>query len=640
MTQYQTPKKVIQRFGVVAVGFGSMLGVCLLGCKSGPSKSDFKFSEYTSESTSQLKRSDATDTCNTQNYSESANPYTVDLMNATPETFQQLTLQECIQIALSNTKIMRDLGVSVLRSPQSVISNIDPAAVFTDPRIGEEAALSQFDANLFASTMYDKNDRRFNNQFFGQNGKLRQDLSTTQLGISKQSASGALFTVRNVAVYDRNNQTGNSFGSPKSFSWDSFMEAQVRQPLMLGAGTEFNRIAGPGATPGQLNGVLLARVRTDISLIDLEKSVRDYLADVENAYWDLYYAFRDFHARVEIREIAKATEDKRSKASSNEVGRDEVAQASEQRIRFESEVIDSLAGRLIDGTRTNNGSFGGSFRGNGGLRICERRLRLLIGLPINDIRFLQPAEKPTTAKVNFDWSYALGEGLQYREELRRQRWVIKQRELELIANRNFLKPQFDIISAYRLRGFAETYQFPRGDDLQEWSLGLDYQMPVGFRRGNASVRNSQLLLAREVEMLREQERAVLFGLSNLITEADRAFDNLQLQRERIEKIEDQLKAIEAKKERSESVALDVELETQRRYLDAKLKYFQSEVEYTVALRNVNLEKGTLLRYCNVYLHESGSSREAILDAVPRLASQDSSTPPEYRDPIIGRPADR
>jgi hypothetical protein len=200
MTQYQTPKKVIQRIGVMAVGFGSMLGVCLLGCKSGPGKSDFKFSEYTAESTSQLSRSDATDTCNTQTYSESANPYTVDLMNATPETFQQLTLQECIQISLSNTKIMRDLGVSVLRSPQSVISNIDPAAVFTDPRIGEEAALSQFDANLFASTMYDKNDRRFNNQFFGQNGKLRQDLSTSQLGISKRSASGALFTVRNVAV--------------------------------------------------------------------------------------------------------------------------------------------------------------------------------------------------------------------------------------------------------------------------------------------------------------------------------------------------------------------------------------------------------------------------------------------------------
>ena len=76
---------------------------------------------------------------------------------------------------------------------------------------------------------------------------------------------------------------------------------------MLGAGTDFNRIAGPGALPGQLNGVLLARVRTDISLVDFERSVRDFVADVENAYWDLYFAYRDLEAKTEARNKAYVT---------------------------------------------------------------------------------------------------------------------------------------------------------------------------------------------------------------------------------------------------------------------------------------------------------------------------------------------
>ena len=38
------------------------------------------------------------------------------------------------------------------------------------------------------------------------------------------------------------------------------------------------------------------------------------------------------------------------------------AEAREQYFRFEEDVQNALAGRLIEGTQTNNGSSGGSFR--------------------------------------------------------------------------------------------------------------------------------------------------------------------------------------------------------------------------------------------------------------------------------------
>jgi hypothetical protein len=557
----------------------------------------------------------------------------LDITALTPDRMRAMSLQDCIAYAVSNSKLMRDLGVTVLRSPQALTTTMDPAVVYTDPRIGEEAALSAFDANFFASSTFDSNDRGYNNNFFGKNGQFRQDLSTTQVGVSKRTASGALATLRDVTVFDRNNQQSNRFGP---YTWDTYLEAQVRQPLMLGAGSEFNRIAGPGAAPGQLNGVLLARVRTDISLIDFERSVRDFVADVENAYWDLYFAYRDLESKTEARNKAYVTyESIKARDQQGVVGNN---QALEQFWRFEADVVDSLNGRTIDGTRTNNGSTGGSFRGTGGLRICERRLRLLLGMPINDAQLIHPTDQPSIAEIEFDWETSISDAMAHREELRRQRWVIKQRELELIANRNFLKPQFDAVAAYRIRGFDSQFNTPLDNDFQEWSLGLDYLKPIGYRRGNAALRNTQLSLARESQILLEQERAVHFGLSNAINESYRAYRNLEIQKQRLEAVVQQINALKERMKEARVEQVFVLLEAQRRGLDALIRYHQSAVEYQLSIRNVHLERGTLLPYCQVFLNESASSDFMASEGISRIAMHSNQATPPQRDVVIGNQA--
>lgn len=623
----------------IFLGLSVAATIALSGCLLNNSKSS-RFKPGTTSSAaglSQLKLSDAVPSANMPYYLEANSPLEFDENNLSADKIRPMTLNDCIAQALSSSRVMKDLGVTVVRSPQSVTTNLDPALVYTDPRLGEEAALSAFDANLFASSMYEDNDRGLNNRFFGVDGNLRQDLSTSQLGINKRSATGGLFGVRNVTIYDRNNQQTNRF---VPFSWENYLEAQVRQPLLQGAGTEFNRIAGPGSAPGQFNGVLLARIRTDTNLVEFEKSVRDYLADVENAYWDLYYAYRDLDARIQARDIAKQTlEDLKVKLAST--GRQ--AQAEEQVFRFQSEIVDSLNGRVIDGTRNNNGSTGGTFRGIGGIRVSERKLRFICGMPINDGTLISTADTANQARVLYDWDEAIQEALSQREELRRQRWVIKQRELELIASRNFLKPQLDMVSQYRMRGFGEDLYGTQSatstfGQYQEWQLGLEYQIPVGFRRANAGVKNAELALVRESEVLREQERAVHFGLSNAINESKRAHDNLVLQEKRLNSIVAQLNAIDLRNESGEAAELDVRLETHRRLLDARLRFHQAEVEHMLALRNVNVEKGTLLRYCNVFLNESATSAEAASDAIQRIASQDYSKVPASRDVVVGSQA--
>ena len=51
-----------------------------------------------------------------------------------------------------------------------------------------------------------------------------------------------------------------------------------------------------GAIPGFNNGVIIARINTDIALADFEAGVRNLVSDVERAYWELYLAYRELDA--------------------------------------------------------------------------------------------------------------------------------------------------------------------------------------------------------------------------------------------------------------------------------------------------------------------------------------------------------
>ena len=119
------------------------------------------------------------------------------------------------------------------------------------------------------------------------------------------AATGTRFSLRNLTIFDESNQDGNFFPS----AWDSQLEANVRHPLLQGGGITFNRIAGPDAAPGFnfSTGVLIARVRTDISLADFEMAVRDFVSQFEDAYWDLYFAYRDLDAKTLARDGALET---------------------------------------------------------------------------------------------------------------------------------------------------------------------------------------------------------------------------------------------------------------------------------------------------------------------------------------------
>lgn len=573
-------------------------------------------------------------------------PWTVDDIDVAQ--FRDLTLEEAVQTALINTRVLRDLGARILDAPDVVGTTFDPAIRETDGRFGVEAALSAYDAMFSVDALHQHNDRAINNQFLGGGTNvLRQETATVRTELNKTAMTGTEFALRQITDYDDNTAPGNLFRS----SWNTNVELGIRQPLMQGAGVNYNRIAGPNATPGFLNGVLLARVNTDISLADFEQGVTRFVSNVENVYWDLYFAYRDLDAKIKARDAALETW-RRVKALNlaGRVGGEEEneAQALEQYYRFQEAVQTALSGRLVEGTRDNNGSRAGTFRGLDGVQVAERRLRLLMGLPLADGQLLRPADEPTFAEVVFSWESLVPEALERRVELRRQRWLIKRQELELAANRNFLMPQLDAVGLYRFRGFGKDLfrqhdgsvngQFNNawgnlGDgDFQEWQLGANLTIPIGYRQAHSAVRNSELRLARERAVLAEQERDVILNVSDSVGETKRAFAVVKTSINRMEAAQRQFDVLQDKFNKELISDLDLVLEAQRRYAEAESAYFRSRVEYALALKNVFYSKGSLLETSQVYLEEGPWPFSAYRDAEQRIPIHERDLSQIYRGP--------
>jgi hypothetical protein len=431
-------------------------------------------------------------------------------------------------------------------------------------------------------------------------------------------------------------------------------EGEFRQPLLQGGGVEFNRIAGPNATPGLINGVVIARINNDVSTAEFEIGLRDLISNLENGYWDLYYAYRELDAKIAARDTSLRTwriihanvEQGRGYSKLQEV------QALEQYYRFQEEAIDALTGREIDRTRTFNGSSGGTFRPVGGVQSAERRLRLWMGLPINDGKLIRPSDAPPEARIVFDWNQVMEEALATRADLRRQQAKVQRYQAEWAANRNFLLPQLDIIGRYRWRGYGHDLIGPRDSldpfnnafanltsgQFQEWELGFEYSMPLGFRRAYAAVRNSQVRIARERAILEEQERQAIHGLSGAYADTYRAYALTQVAYNRLAAAQDQYeRADNAFFNLGGKVSLELVLDARIRLAEAETAYHRARIEYAIAIKNVHFEKGSLLEYngatlaSNAYCqgapgaiaHKSGPAGDDALNYVMLEAKQPS-----------------
>ena len=539
-----------------------------------------------------------------------------------------LTLQEAVQTALRNSKVIRNLGSvtpfgfadGLSGRTAGATTVYDPAIFETDPRTGVQAALSEFDAQFTTSMFWQKTDRPQNvstNDFGFVPFNYQQDLGQIDLGLTKKAATGTQFSLRNQTIYDKNNR---GFGRALPSDWYTAIEGEVSHPLLRGNGTMVNRIP-----------LLLARINTDVSVAMFESAVRNMVLDIENTYWDLYTAYRNLEAAKIARDSAQVTW---KIAYEKMVGGIETAQAEaqaqEQYFFFQAQVE----------TAWND------------LLRAEQSMRWLMGLSPTDGRVIRPSDEPAQAKVVFDWQQSHEEALIRSVELRQQKWSIKRRELELKLARHNTLPQVNLVTMYRWLGYGDQLLGNRNGldfvapdsnavegltsgNYQEFRVGIDIRPPkFGARAELAALRNAELNLKRDVARLEDME----LNTSHLLTTAMKTLDythrqaQLHYNRWAISKKEvDSAVALY----RGGKTTLEQVLQSQRRHAQAQTDYYRALGSYSKAIAEVHYRKGSLLGYNDIHLSEGQWPDKAYDDAMERARQRDAG---RYMDYGFTRPA--
>lgn len=544
------------------------------------------------------------------------------LRNDREDIVWDVTLMEALHEAMMHSEIIRSssqfraTGSTLMNHPEAVPSSYDPAIQESGVLYGQRgfaAALSEFDPQVSASILSGKNTTISNNGFItggvvpGDN--FRQDSGDFSLGLQKRLMNGGTFNLGHDWNYSYDN-SDRLFNSVYTGS----VRAEYRQPLLAGAGVEYNQIAGPisqqlqGVT-GVGQGIVIARINNDITLADLEIAVAGLLRDVETTYWRLALAYQALSAEETARDEAEtAWRRVQILVDAGDLGTADEAAARETYLR--------LSGRADEARNT--------------MYATEAELRRLMGLAVNDGRVIRPVDEPTEVEVVPDWSSSLLDALACRPELKRQKWSLKSLELQLRAARQLTRPRLDFVSSYRINGFGDdllgsrvaypdappfpppspttlgnAYDVLGRANQTGWNLGLQFSMPIHLRYARSQVRNFELRLQKAQAALATQEVEISHELAAAFRDLDRGWLAMQTAKSRWGATRERLAALQMEFQ-SEPTRVPVEriLAAHEAVAQAEIEYATSLAEYNIALAELQFRSGKLLKYNSVHLTDA------------------------------------
>jgi outer membrane protein TolC len=444
-------------------------------------------------------------------------PTTVD---DTQRETRYLSLREAIAIALENGTVGSQnalapgfaidlLGGFQGRTVQSAdgirVLAFDPAIVANDI----ETALSKFDAfwNNSFSVSRTESPLGISPTTFTQTGPSIAGVSTDNLNFNtaliKPLPTGGVAGITFAITRQRSSPT-----SAISPAIQPSIQFTFEQPLLQGFGEEINQlrethpgsILTPFSTASAVEGILITRIRLDQQRAEFERTVNYLLLNVEAAYWNLYGAYYQLYSREEG--MRYAYESWRLTKELFDTGRASIQTLEQIRVQYEqfrSQRLTAL-GQVLE---------------------SERQLRGLLGLKVEDGYRLVPADSPTLTPMKPDWYSALNDALARRPELLLARQDLKFRQLDLIRQRNNLLPDLRFFATDTIHSVGSQLDGGRApenafhelvtDPFNNWSFGLQMNVPIGFRAAHAAVRDAQLNLRRSyTSLLTEEDKAERF----------------------------------------------------------------------------------------------------------------------------------
>ena len=348
------------------------------------------------------------------------------------------------------------------------------------------------------------------------------------------------------------------------------------------------------------NGMtLIAPLRRDVSLHDVEQTIRNRVSEVIKSYWELYFYYHNLDAAKTGRDQALLTwrqVNAKYEEGSDQVDASSVPQSQEQYFFFR--------GRAEEAKRD--------------LLKAERQLRFLMGLAA-DGRIIRPSDKPDDQIRQFDWDEVRTETTQNSGEIKRQTQRIAEQRKEWKKQWEAIEPKIDAVQLYRFLGLGA---FKKNSDFAATALdriatdkfardpgkalAANLEIPIGLRNDLTSLRHKQLELARSEAALEDLELEQIHSMSDAIQNLHASYKLMSTAAMQVLSASQQVEALRVQAEIG-NVTLEFLLDAERRLADARVAYFQSLLQYNFSIVEVHYRKGTLLteyKYKVVDAHES------------------------------------
>lgn len=375
----------------------------------------------------------------------------------------QLSLSDVLNISLQNMDVVRILtGVTATTTGRTVydtaITNagIDVARGAFDPSFNVNNSWLE---NRTPGAVPDPIDPT-QTQILG----TRNDRHALNLGLSKRMVTGGVI---DFGVIGSNNRFPDLM-TPLNPQIGSSAAVQLTQPLLQGAGTRVNQAP-----------IVIARIDTERSYFQFKDAVQSHVQSVIQGYWQLVLARTELWAReqqVEQLEFALRRAEDRV-----EIGDARLGDLSQARVAYENFRAILLAAQANILQR-------------------ESALRNVLGLNPYDNDRIIPTSPLIDEKVEILWEQLLSLAETNRPDIVELKLILEADQQRQLIRNNDALPRLDAVALYRWNGLEGT--MPNGnpiraDGFDDWSLGVNFSVPIGLRASRALLRQQELLIQRD-----------------------------------------------------------------------------------------------------------------------------------------------
>ena len=517
-----------------------------------------------------------------------------------------LTLEQTLHLAMSQSEIIRTGTVRVggrstlLVNPQAIATAYDQQIRQTGVLFGDRsvaAARTDFDPELNFDGVWGEDEKVQNSLLdsggIPPGGIRTEDTSNVNLGVRKRLMTGGEVNLNQSVQYLQDNVPGRLFQS----AYSGAAKAEFRQPILAGAGYEYNSIAGPlsgslkGIT-GVQQGIVIARINEHISALEFQRQLQDLLHEVEVAYWRFVYQ----HEAAHYLELALA------EAEAGVVSAERRAQIGEK----EGSAVDVSEARILVFDLKSQHS-----QALSELSEQESILRRLLNLPPTDGTFLVPADSFSEAEFAVDQDTGIESALTARIELLAQKQQIRSLQLQLNAARKVNAARLDFISSYSANAFGDDLlgaQNPPGSqgfgsaagsqfrgDQTGWTLGFQFERPLGLRLGKLQVTNLELRVAKAHAILNAQESEIRHEVYGVLRQLNQAKAQMINAKQRGDEVTRRVEALVSRQKADPANTSTHEvIQAHRAVFDASTQVNRYLMEYHSALADWHRACGTTL----------------------------------------------